>query len=170
MITTGTFRFAVATLLVVAGAAGCAGSTSHASADASAAASAPASRPEAAATDAPISTKPATTPQDAARPFAQALARGEGDLACGLADPLLRSHASAVGGSCAEALVELAEDDRYVFTQAACVNSPNSYKVMGDPADTPDSVRVDIDCDQGYTWLRVGRVGSIWRVTEFNAP
>ncbi|MGW7409710.1 hypothetical protein ACWGI9_39465 [Streptomyces sp. NPDC054833] len=81
-----------------------------------------------------------------------------------------RGTAIRAGGSCAEALTELAANDRYVFTQATCVNSPKSYEVTGDPQDTSDSVRVDIDCAEGYTWLRVGRVGSIWRVTEFNAP
>lgn len=91
-------------------------------------------------------------------------------MACGLADARLRSFASNKGGSCAEALSELAVDDRYVFTQTTCVNSPNSYKVNGDPQDTSDSVRVNIDCAEGYTWLRVNRVASIWQVTELNAP
>ncbi|MGW1103303.1 hypothetical protein [Streptomyces sp. NPDC002540] len=170
MITNGAFRFVTATLLVLTGTAGCAESTGRASEGASAAASAPASGSATAATSTPAVTEAATTARDAARQFAQALARGDTALACGLADARLRSYASTVAGSCSEALTELATDDRYVFTQTACVNSPNNYEAGGDPQDTPDSVRVDIDCAEGYTWLRVDRMGSIWRVTEFNAP
>lgn len=61
-------------------------------------------------------------------------------------------------------------DDRYVFTQAACINSATNYKVDGDPQDNADSVRVDIDCAEGYTWLRVNRIGSTWRVVDINTP
>ncbi|MFJ9678446.1 hypothetical protein ACIRP2_10355 [Streptomyces sp. NPDC101194] len=170
MIINGAFRFAAATLLILTATAGCAESTSRTPAGASAAASTPASGPATAAPSTPTVAEPATTARDGARQFAQALARGDTALACGLADARLRSYASTIGGSCSEALAELATDDRYVFTQTACVNAPNSYKAGGDPQDTPDSVRVDIDCAEGYTWLRVDRVGSIWRVTEFNAP
>ncbi|WP_411108663.1 hypothetical protein [Streptomyces sp. c-19] len=35
--------------------------------------------------------------------------------------------------------------------------------------ETPDTVRVSIDCAQGYTWLDVTRFGDIWRVTNINA-
>ncbi|MFF9765103.1 hypothetical protein ACIGXF_15755 [Streptomyces sp. NPDC053086] len=112
--------------------------------------------------------KPALTARDAAQQFAQALARGQAELACGLADARLRSVVP--GGSCAAAFTELAADERYVFTQRACVDSPDSYKTGGDPQDTADSVRVDIDCEQGYTWLRVDRIGSLWRVIDINTP
>ncbi|WP_432081166.1 hypothetical protein [Streptomyces sp. WAC 04229] len=152
------------------GTTGCAESESSAPSGSSAAASTPPSGPATAATTAPAVAEPATTAREAAQRFAQALTRGDATLACGLADARLRSFASNRGGSCAEALTELAADDRYVFTQTTCVNSPNSYKTEGDPQDTAESVRVDIDCAEGYTWVRVDRVGSIWRVTEINAP
>ncbi|MEU5836406.1 hypothetical protein ABZ820_22430 [Streptomyces diacarni] len=77
---------------------------------------------------------------------------------------------SRQGGECAEALGELATDNRYVFTQTKCVNAPKSYQADGDdPQDTPESLRVDIDCPEGYTWLRVDQLGSIWRVTDINS-
>ncbi|MFI8850169.1 hypothetical protein ACIGW3_08220 [Streptomyces sp. NPDC053499] len=149
--------------LVVAAVVGCSGSSgtpSGAPAKASAAAS---------GSEKPAAVKPATTARNAARQFAQALARGDAGMACGLADPRLRALASSRGGSCPQALDELATDDRYVFGQTKCVNSSKNYQIDGnDPQDTAESLRVDIDCPEGYTWLRVNRVGDIWRVTDFN--
>ncbi|MFJ6939028.1 hypothetical protein [Streptomyces sp. NPDC101132] len=119
---------------------------------------------------APAPLKPSAGPREVAQRFAQALSRRDAERACGLADARLRSFASSRAGSCAAALAELATDTRYVFTQTACVDAPASYEAGGDPQDGPDSLRVSVDCPEGYTWLRVERLGTVWRVTEFNAP
>ncbi|MGF1344222.1 MULTISPECIES: hypothetical protein [unclassified Streptomyces] len=158
-----------ALLLTGIGVSGCTGDTDdHRPSDAASEASAPALGGSTPAAGSSSAVKPASTATAAAQQFAQALARGDAELACGLADARLR--AVAPGNSCAAAFAELAADDRYVFTQAACVDASASYKADGDPQDTADSVRVDIDCAQGYTWLRVHRVGSVWRVTDINSP
>ncbi|MEU9097478.1 hypothetical protein [Streptomyces sp. NPDC048361] len=169
MIAQGVLRLGAATLLVAAGSVACAGSTGHAPSSESTAARSSAAKPATPAAGTPAAAGAASTAKDAARRFAQALARGDAAEACGLADARLRSFASSRGGSCPEALAELAADDRYVFRQAVCVNAPDSYKTEGDPQDSSDSIRVDIDCAAGYTWLRVNRSGTVWRVSDFNA-
>lgn len=110
--------------------------------------------------------KPPATARDTAQRFAQALARGEAQVACGLADD--RFRAVVPGVPCAEALAELAADDRYVFTQPGCLGSPANYEE--EQQDTADSVRVSIDCPEGYTWLGLTRAGSVWQVTDINTP
>lgn len=45
-----------------------------------------------------------------------------------------------------------------------------NYKVVGDPQDAADSVRVDTDCAEDYTCLRVNRISSVWRVVDINTP
>ncbi|MFF3609919.1 hypothetical protein [Streptomyces sp. NPDC002463] len=113
----------------------------------------------------PELTSPATA-RGTAQQFAQALAQDRAEVACGLADDRFRTFGR--GLPCAEALTELAADDRYVFTQPDCLNSAANYEE--EQQDTADSVRISIDCPEGYTWLGLTRTGDVWQISDINAP
>lgn len=110
------------------------------------------------------------SPEGAAQQFAQLMALGDTHIACGSAiEAPLRALLDRRGG-CGLFLTEIAADEDYNYHNEACVNDPDNFHLMGDPADTDDSLRVDIRCPEegGYTWVRVDRDGDTWRVGDIN--